>query len=60
MKTLYLAIAAQPEGDPVYGPLYDTWEEAEQGARDMCRELEREMGWQVRPHVIDLEYSGSA
>lgn len=56
IKQVYLAIAEVQDGDSVFGQVYDTFQAAEDGAREMCRDLEQHMGWKVRPHVQDLEY----
>jgi hypothetical protein len=53
---LFLAIASQRDGDAVYGTLHDTYQAAEDAARIMCVELQERMGWDVFPHVMDLEY----
>jgi hypothetical protein len=56
IKNVYLCIAERDDGDTIFGGVYDTPEEAEQAGREMCQELNKQMGWNCRPHVQDLEY----
>jgi hypothetical protein len=56
IKNVFLTIAEREDGETIFGAVYDTYQEAEDGGREMCRELEQHMGWKCRPHVQDLEY----
>jgi hypothetical protein len=56
IKNVFLAIAEKDDGEVIYGCVYDTFLEAEEGGREMCRDLNTHMGWDCRPHVQDLEY----